>query len=70
MASGTVRSFNTPKRCEPISFGDGSKDVFVHTGKLEKAGLHQLNDGQKASYKVAVNKGKTPIVHIRLQDAA
>jgi CspA family cold shock protein len=53
-----------------IAPDDGSKDVFVHISALEKASIHQLNDGQKVSYEVAPNKGKTSAVHIQLQDAA
>lgn len=70
MANGTVKFFNTTKGFGFIAPDDGSKDVFVHISALEKAGIHQLNDGQKVSYEVAINKGKTSAVHIQLQDAA
>ena len=69
MANGTVKFFNTTKGFGFIAPDDGSKDVFVHISALEKAGIHQLNDGQKVSYEVATNKGKTSAVHIQLQDA-
>ncbi|MDE2760407.1 MAG: cold-shock protein [Paracoccaceae bacterium] len=70
MANGTVKFFNTNRGFGFIAPDDGSKDVFVHISALEKAGIHQLNDGQKVSFEVATNKGKTSAVHIQLQDEA
>ncbi|MCY3727105.1 MAG: cold-shock protein [Rhodobacteraceae bacterium] len=70
MANGTVKFFNTTRGFGFIAPDDGSKDVFVHISALEKAGIHQLNDGQKVSFEVATNKGKTSAVHIQLQDEA
>lgn len=69
MANGTVKFFNTIKGFGFIAPEDGSKDVFVHISALEQAGIHQLNDGQKVSYEVETNKGKTAAVNIQLQDA-
>ncbi len=69
MSNGKVKWFNTTKGYGFIEPEDGSKDVFVHISALEKAGLHQLDDGQKVSYEVATNKGKTSAVHIQLVDA-
>ena len=69
MANGTVKFFNTTKGYGFITPDDGSNDVFVHISALEKAGIRQLNDGQKVSYEVATNKGKTSAVNIQLQDA-
>lgn len=70
MANGTVKFFNTTKGFGFIVPDDGSSDVFVHITALEKSGIRQLNDGQKVSYEVATNKGKTSAVDIQLQDAA
>ncbi len=70
MANGTVKFFNTARGYGFIAPDDGSKDVFVHISTLEKAGLHQLNEGQKVSFEVAINKGKTAAVHIQLRDDA
>lgn len=70
MSDGTVKFFNTAKGYGFIVPSDGSKDVFVHISELEKSGLRQLNDGQKVSYEVATNNGKTSAVNIQLQDAA
>ena len=69
MTNGTVKFFNTTKGFGFITPDDGSKDVFVHISALEKAGIYQLNNGQKVSFEVETNRGKTSAVHIKLQDA-
>ena len=69
MSNGTVKWFNKTKGYGFIAPDDGSQDVFVHISALEKAGLNQLNEGQKVSYEVATNKGKTSVAHIQLKDA-
>jgi CspA family cold shock protein len=68
MANGTVKWFNTTKGYGFIAPEDGSKDVFLHISALEKAGLSQLNDGQKISYDVEDNRGRTAAANIQLQD--
>lgn len=69
MANGTVKFFNTTRGFGFIAPEDGANDVFVHISALEKAGIHQLADGQKVSFELATNKGKTSAVNIQLQDA-
>ena len=64
--NGTVKWFNPNKGYGFISPEDGSKDVFVHISSLEKAGLRILSEGQKVSFEVATNKGKTSAVNIKL----
>jgi CspA family cold shock protein len=66
MANGTVKWFNPTKGYGFIEPEDGSKDVFVHVSALEKNGIGHLNDGQKVSYEIATNKGKTSAAHISL----
>ena len=68
MANGTVKWFNTAKGYGFIAPEDGSKDVFVHITALEKAGLRRLDDGQKVTFELATEKGKTSAVHSQLQD--
>ena len=67
MAHGTVKWFNATKGYGFIAPEDGSNDVFVHISALEKAGLRQLNDGQKVSYEVTSNRGKTSATDIQLE---
>ena len=44
------------------------KTSLFNISALEKAGLRQLNDGQKVSYQIETNNGKTSAVDIQLQD--
>lgn len=68
MANGTVKWFNSTKGYGFIAPEDGSKDVFIHISALEKAGLRQLNDGQKISYEIVTNKGKSSAEEVKLID--
>ena len=52
MATGTVKFFNRSKGFGFIQPEDGSKDVFVHTSAVERAGLDTLNDNQRVSFDV------------------
>lgn len=59
MATGTVKFFNSQKGFGFISPTDGSRDVFVHVSALERAGMPSLVEGQKVSYDVVTERGKT-----------
>ena len=50
MANGTVKWFNATKGFGFIAPAQGSKDVFVHISALERAGIHQLDDGQAVTF--------------------
>lgn len=56
MSTGTVKWFNTQKGFGFIQPDDGGKDVFVHISAVERAGLYQLNEGQKVSFDVVQDK--------------
>ena len=61
MPSGTVKWFNGQKGFGFIQPDDGSKDVFVHISAVERAGMSNLNEGQKISYDEVTDRqrGKT-----------
>jgi CspA family cold shock protein len=59
MPIGTVKFFNTQKGYGFITPSDGSKDVFVHISAVERAGMTTLNEGQKVSYDVVNERGKS-----------
>ncbi|MDP1632626.1 MAG: cold-shock protein [Caulobacter sp.] len=65
MASGTVKWFNSTKGFGFIQPDDGGKDVFVHITALEKAGLRGLDEGQKVSYDLAEERGKTAAINLK-----
>ncbi|MEZ5690876.1 MAG: cold-shock protein [Rickettsiales bacterium] len=66
MANGTVKWFNPTKGYGFITPEDGRSDIFVHISAVEKAGIYQLNEGQKVSYDLATNKGKTSAANLKL----
>lgn len=70
MATGTVKWFNPTKGYGFIQPDQGGSDVFVHISALQNAGLSTLNEGQKVSYELATNKGKTSAANLKLVQAA
>ena len=58
MATGKVKWFNAQKGFGFIQPDNGGKDVFVHVSAVERAGLQGLQEGQKISYDVLVERGK------------
>jgi len=66
MATGTVKWFNTPQGYGFIMPQDGGKDVFVHITAVQAAGLRGLNEGQKVSYEVTMERGKAAATDLKL----
>ena len=50
MNTGTVKFYNGQRGYGFIQPDDGEKDVFVHATALERAGIHDLNEGQKVKF--------------------
>ena len=59
MATGTVKWFNPTKGFGFIQPETGDKDVFVHISAVEKAGMASLSEGQRVSYELITDKGRT-----------
>ena len=59
MPTGTVKWFHTPKGHGFIAPDDGGKDVFVHISAVKEAGMPDLQEGQKVSYELVDQRGKT-----------
>jgi CspA family cold shock protein len=68
MTTGTVKWFNGQKGYGFIQPDDGGKDVFVHISAVERAGLSQLNEGQKVSFEIRADRktGKTSADNLRV----
>jgi CspA family cold shock protein len=68
MTTGVVKWFNGQKGYGFIQPDDGGKDVFVHISAVERAGLHNLAEGQKISFEVKVDpkRGKSNADNLRV----
>jgi CspA family cold shock protein len=66
MAIGTVKWFNASKGFGFIRPESGGKDVFVHITAVQAAGLEGLNDGQRVSYEVQLQRGKESAGNLKL----
>lgn len=66
MPTGTVKWFNATKGYGFIKPDAGGDDVFVHISAVERAGLGDLQDGQKLSYELQPGRsGKMAAVDLR-----
>jgi len=52
MNNGTVKWFNPTKGYGFIAPETGGKDIFVHISAVQKAGLRNLNEGQRVGFEV------------------
>ncbi len=59
MAIGTVKWFNPAKGFGFIEPESGDNDVFVHVSAVEAAGMGTLTEGQRVSYDVVTERGKS-----------
>ena len=59
MPTGTVKWFNKVKGFGFIQPQDGGKDVLVHISAVERSGLETLSEGQKVSFELMTERGKT-----------
>jgi CspA family cold shock protein len=67
MATGTVKWFNTTKGYGFIQPQSGGKDVFVHITAVQAAGLRGLNEGQRVTYDVLVERGKESAGNLKVE---
>ena len=65
MPTGTVKWFNSQKGFGFIQPDGGGADVFVHISAVERAGLSNLNEGQKVSFDIATERGKTNAANLK-----
>lgn len=66
MATGTVKWFNAQKGYGFIQPSDNSRDVFVHITALQRAGIANLVEGQKVTYELVTERGKTSAGNLRV----
>ncbi len=68
MAIGIVKWFNPTKGFGFIQPETGGNDVFVHVSALKRAGIPTLDEGQKVSYELATDRGRTSAVDIKVME--
>ena len=56
MPTGTVKWFNPEKGFGFIQPDDGGQDAFVHISAVQRAGMNDLQEGQKISYELVADK--------------
>jgi CspA family cold shock protein len=67
VATGTVKFFNSQKGFGFIVQDGGGPDVFVHISAVERAGMSNLNEGQKLSFDVQADQrsGKSAAANLQ-----
>ncbi len=65
MSQGTVKWFNTHKGFGFIQPDDGTKDVFIHISAVERSGIGNPQEGQRLSYDVQTERGKTAACNLK-----
>lgn len=67
MKTGTVKWFNAAKGFGFIQPDSGEADAFVHISAVERAGINNLNEGQRVEYElVAGRNGKSSAENLTL----
>jgi len=66
MQTGIVKWFDAKKGYGFIVPDDGGNHVFVHVSEVTKAGLRGLNEGQKVSFDVVENRGKSAAANLQV----
>ncbi len=68
MYNGTVKFYNPTKGFGFIAPERGGQDVFIHASELRRAGLSNLDNGQKVAFDIGPGHkpGRTAAVDVRV----
>ena len=66
MPTGKVKWSDSRKGFGFIQPDGGGPDVFVHISAVERSGLSGLNEGQRVSFDIATERGKTNAANLKL----
>ncbi len=68
-ATGTVKFFNAMKGFGFVQRDDGQADAFVHISAVERAGMTNLNEGDRLTFDIEVDRrGKYAAVNLAPMD--
>jgi cold shock protein len=66
IATGTVRFFNTNRGYGFIQPSNNSPDVFVHVSAVRRAGHSSLVEGQRVSFEILTEGGKSAAGNLKV----
>ena len=66
MPRGKVKWFDPAKGFGFIRSDGGGPDVFVHISDVQRAGLSTLNEGERVSFDIAQDRGKTHAANLKI----
>ena len=66
MPTGKVKWFDSRKGFGFIQPDGGGPDVFVHISTVERSGLSGRNEGQRVSFDIVRERGKTNAANLKL----
>lgn len=66
MKQGNVKWYDSKKGYGFIEPDGENKDVFVHVTQLEKIGIRRLFDGQRVSFDLYDDRGRTAAGNIKV----
>jgi CspA family cold shock protein len=66
LPSGQVKWFNATKGFGFIRPDDGAGDAFVHITAVQAAGLTGLAEGQRVTYELIRERGKSSATNLKL----
>ena len=65
MPIGTCKFFDATKGYGFLSPDGGQKDNFVHISAVEKSGIGDLKQGDRVSYELQTERGRSAAVNLK-----
>lgn len=65
MATGVCKWFSAAKGYGFLKPDQGDRDVFVHVSEVERSGIGELRDGDKISFDITKQRGKSAATNLK-----